>query len=168
MLEWFAQHYGTTTAEDRDANRQRMAADWHPSNCFDPSSSASSPVRRTPTPQGIRSLIATSLALGSASSSDAGCARRSTRAGSPERPPPPASPRRSTRSRRFGRTRSRSSTRRQSPQARTAMEWLRSTTTTQWHRTANPSPTLRPRTPPPKSRSRPKARQSWHCRPNCR
>jgi hypothetical protein len=27
MFEWFAQHYGTTTAEDRDANRQQMAAD---------------------------------------------------------------------------------------------------------------------------------------------
>jgi hypothetical protein len=35
MFEWFAQHYGTTTAEDPDANRQRMAADWHPGNGFD-------------------------------------------------------------------------------------------------------------------------------------
>jgi hypothetical protein len=35
MFEWFAQHYGTTMAEDRDANRQRMAADWHPGNGFD-------------------------------------------------------------------------------------------------------------------------------------
>ena len=35
MFEWFAQHYGTTTAEDRDANRQRMAADWHPGDGFD-------------------------------------------------------------------------------------------------------------------------------------
>jgi hypothetical protein len=35
MFEWFAQHYGTRTAEDRDANRQRMAADWHPGNGFD-------------------------------------------------------------------------------------------------------------------------------------
>jgi hypothetical protein len=35
MFEWFAQHYNTTTAEDRDANRQQIAANWHPSNCFD-------------------------------------------------------------------------------------------------------------------------------------
>jgi hypothetical protein len=35
MIEWFAQHYGTTTAEDRDANCQRMAADWHPGDGFD-------------------------------------------------------------------------------------------------------------------------------------
>ena len=35
MFEWFAQHYGTTMAEDRDANRQRMAADWHPGDGFD-------------------------------------------------------------------------------------------------------------------------------------
>jgi hypothetical protein len=34
MFEWFAQHYGTTTAEDRDANCQRMAAGWHPGNGF--------------------------------------------------------------------------------------------------------------------------------------
>jgi hypothetical protein len=35
MFKWFAQHYGTTTAEDHDANRQRMAADWHPDDGFD-------------------------------------------------------------------------------------------------------------------------------------
>ena len=34
MFEWFAQHYGTMTAEDRDANCQQMAADWHPDNGF--------------------------------------------------------------------------------------------------------------------------------------
>ncbi len=49
-----------------------------------------------------------------------------------------------------------------------AMEWPWSTTTTQWRCRVNQSPTLGLRTPPPKSRSRPKARQSWHCRPNCR
>jgi hypothetical protein len=35
MFEWFAQHYSTTTLEDCDAKRQRMAADWHPGNGFD-------------------------------------------------------------------------------------------------------------------------------------
>ena len=35
MLEWFTQHYGKTTAEDRDANRQRVAANWHPGNGVD-------------------------------------------------------------------------------------------------------------------------------------
>jgi hypothetical protein len=35
MFEWFAQHYGTMTADDRDANCQRMAANWHPGNNFD-------------------------------------------------------------------------------------------------------------------------------------
>jgi hypothetical protein len=35
MFEWFVRHYGKTTAKDRDANRQRMASDWHPANGFD-------------------------------------------------------------------------------------------------------------------------------------
>jgi hypothetical protein len=35
MFEWFVGHYGKTTAKDRDANRQRMAANWHPTNRFD-------------------------------------------------------------------------------------------------------------------------------------
>ncbi len=35
MFEWFFRHYGKTTAEDHNANRQHMAADWHPANGFD-------------------------------------------------------------------------------------------------------------------------------------
>ena len=35
MFEWFAEHYGTMTAEDCDANCQRMATDWHPGDGFD-------------------------------------------------------------------------------------------------------------------------------------
>jgi hypothetical protein len=35
MFEWFVRHYGKTTAKDRDANMQRMAADWHPVDGFD-------------------------------------------------------------------------------------------------------------------------------------
>jgi hypothetical protein len=35
MFEWFVRHYGKTTAKDHDANRQRMAANWHPTNGFD-------------------------------------------------------------------------------------------------------------------------------------
>ena len=35
MFEWFAQHYGTKTVEDHDANCQRMAADWHSGNGFE-------------------------------------------------------------------------------------------------------------------------------------
>jgi hypothetical protein len=35
MFKRFVGHYGKTMAEDRDANRQRMAADWHPANRFD-------------------------------------------------------------------------------------------------------------------------------------
>ena len=35
MIDWFVEKYGTTTPEDRDANRSRMAADWHPSEGFD-------------------------------------------------------------------------------------------------------------------------------------
>jgi hypothetical protein len=34
MLLWFVNHYGKTTSEDREANCQCMAADWHPSNGF--------------------------------------------------------------------------------------------------------------------------------------
>ncbi len=32
---WFVEQYGKTTAEDCEANRQRMAADWHPANGYD-------------------------------------------------------------------------------------------------------------------------------------
>jgi hypothetical protein len=35
MFEWFVGQYGKTTAKDCNANRQRMAADWHPINGFD-------------------------------------------------------------------------------------------------------------------------------------
>jgi hypothetical protein len=35
MFLWFVNHYGKTTSEDRKANRQCMAVDWHPSNGFD-------------------------------------------------------------------------------------------------------------------------------------
>ena len=35
MIDWFVKKYGTTTPEDRDANRTRMAADWHPLEGFD-------------------------------------------------------------------------------------------------------------------------------------
>jgi hypothetical protein len=36
MFDWFITKYGKTTAKDRKDNRQRMAADWHPSNGFEP------------------------------------------------------------------------------------------------------------------------------------
>ncbi len=36
MFLWFVSHYGKTTSKDRKANHQRMAADWHPSNGFEP------------------------------------------------------------------------------------------------------------------------------------
>ena len=36
MLNWFIEKYGKTTTEDREDNRQRMAADWHPSDGFEP------------------------------------------------------------------------------------------------------------------------------------
>ncbi len=35
MFLWFVSHYGKTRSEDREANRQRMAVDWHPSDRFD-------------------------------------------------------------------------------------------------------------------------------------
>ncbi len=35
MIVWFIFHYGKTKAEDFKANRQCMAADWHPTNGFD-------------------------------------------------------------------------------------------------------------------------------------
>jgi hypothetical protein len=35
MFEWFVGHYGKTMAKDRDANRLRMAPNWHPTNKFD-------------------------------------------------------------------------------------------------------------------------------------
>jgi hypothetical protein len=35
MFVWFVDHYRKTMAEDCKANRQRMAANWHPANGFD-------------------------------------------------------------------------------------------------------------------------------------
>jgi hypothetical protein len=34
LLLWFVNQYGKTTAKDCEANRQRMAANWHPTNRF--------------------------------------------------------------------------------------------------------------------------------------
>ena len=36
IFDWFITKYGKTTTEDREENRQRMAADWHPSDDFEP------------------------------------------------------------------------------------------------------------------------------------
>jgi hypothetical protein len=36
MIDWFIGKYGKTTTEDRKENRQRMAANWHPSDSFEP------------------------------------------------------------------------------------------------------------------------------------
>ncbi len=36
MFDWFIGKYGKTTTEDRKENQQRMAADWHPSDSFEP------------------------------------------------------------------------------------------------------------------------------------
>jgi hypothetical protein len=35
MFSWFVSHYGKTAAKDCKANRQQMAANWHPTNSFD-------------------------------------------------------------------------------------------------------------------------------------
>ena len=36
MFDWFITKYGKTTTKDHEENRQRMAADWHPSDGFEP------------------------------------------------------------------------------------------------------------------------------------
>ena len=36
MFDWFVTKYGKTTTEDREENRQHMAADWHPADGFKP------------------------------------------------------------------------------------------------------------------------------------
>ena len=36
MFDWFITKYGKTTAKNREDNRQRMAADWLPSDGFEP------------------------------------------------------------------------------------------------------------------------------------
>jgi hypothetical protein len=36
MFDWIITKYGKTTTEDREENRQQMAADWHPSDGFKP------------------------------------------------------------------------------------------------------------------------------------
>jgi hypothetical protein len=35
LFLWFVEQYGKTTAKDREANHQRMAANWHPANGLD-------------------------------------------------------------------------------------------------------------------------------------
>jgi hypothetical protein len=35
LFLWFVNQYGKTTTKDCEANRQRMAANWHPANGFD-------------------------------------------------------------------------------------------------------------------------------------
>ena len=35
LFLWFVKNYGKTTAEDREGNRHRMAANWHPADGFD-------------------------------------------------------------------------------------------------------------------------------------
>jgi hypothetical protein len=36
MFDWFINKYGKRTTEDCKEIRQKMAADWHPSNGFEP------------------------------------------------------------------------------------------------------------------------------------
>ena len=36
MFDWFITKYGKSMTEDRKENRQQMAADWHPSEGFEP------------------------------------------------------------------------------------------------------------------------------------
>jgi hypothetical protein len=36
MFDWFITKYRQMMTKDCKANRQRMAATWHPSNCFEP------------------------------------------------------------------------------------------------------------------------------------
>jgi hypothetical protein len=36
MFDWFITKYGKTMAKDREDNWQRIAADWHPSDGFEP------------------------------------------------------------------------------------------------------------------------------------
>jgi hypothetical protein len=36
MFDWFIMKYSKTITEDCEENRQRMAADWHPSDGFEP------------------------------------------------------------------------------------------------------------------------------------
>jgi hypothetical protein len=36
MFDWFIGKYGKTTTKDHEENRQSMAANWHPSDGFEP------------------------------------------------------------------------------------------------------------------------------------
>jgi hypothetical protein len=78
MFEWFTKHYGTTTAEDCNANCQRMAADWHPSDSSDALALRFSTGAAYANATGTQWLMATSLTSRSGSSNDVVCTRRST------------------------------------------------------------------------------------------
>ncbi len=36
MFDWFIEQYGKTMSKDHEANRQQMAAGWHPAEGFEP------------------------------------------------------------------------------------------------------------------------------------
>ncbi len=63
MFQWFVKKYGIMTAEEREENRQQMAADWQPANGLSSLSRDSSSAHHTQVQQGIRWKSATSLTL---------------------------------------------------------------------------------------------------------
>jgi hypothetical protein len=106
LFLWFVKNYGKTTAEDREGNRRRMAADWHPADGFDSLIHRLFTVPATPAALATRCTMPTSSTSASASLNDAGCTPKSTSNGSRVRPSPPRSSRPSCRSRRSGQTKS--------------------------------------------------------------
>jgi len=118
MFDWFITKYGKTMTEDREENRQRMAADWHPAL-----RRASSSAHPTQAWHAIRWTIVTSLTSACASSNDTGCTPRSTKIGSRVRMKPSRSSRQLTPSKNIGPTQSHLSTR-QLPEPRNmGMAW---------------------------------------------
>jgi hypothetical protein len=148
MFDWFIAKYGKTTTGDCEENWQRMAADWHPSDGFEPLAMrlfmGASYASAACYPMDDRDVIDIGLR---------GIKRceMNTKIGSRARTKPRRSPRQSTPSKNIGPTQSHLSTRQLPQPHNMGRAWPPWTTMRQSHRTASHSQTSMPRTPPRKN-----------------
>ena len=151
MFDWFIKKYGKTTTKDCEENRQRMAADWHPSDGFEPLATClfigASNKSATRYPMEIHDVIDIGLCIIKV----AECTPKNPKNGLPARTSPHQLEKQSTPSKNIRPTRSHLSTR-QLPQPRNMdMAWLPWTMIRQLHPTVNRLRTLAPHMPPHKN-----------------
>ena len=141
MFDWFITKYDKTTTEDCEENRQRMAADWHPSNGFEPFATrlfidaSYASAARYPIDNGDV------IDIGLRVSNDAGCSPRNTKIGLRARMKPRQSLKPWKPSKNIGPTQSHSSTRQLSQPCNIGTAWPPWATMRQSHCTASHSQT---------------------------